>query len=99
MRSLHVALLTGVFAALLPFAPAFAEWTPQGRVSFRQGCMNTCQGGDVTKSLRCTNYCVCVAADLEKAYPDMQRFMRLHETADPAYVQRARAIDQACSNR
>lgn len=68
-------------------------------MNFRQGCVNSCQGGDVTKSLQCTNYCACVTTDLEKAYPDMRLFVRLNETKDPDYVQRARVIAQACRSR
>ena len=99
MRSLHAILITGVVAALLPLAPAFAEWTPGGRGSFRQGCVNSCQKGDVTKAVACSTYCVCVTSELEKAYPDMRLFMQLNETKDPVFIQRARGINQACSNR
>lgn len=99
MRSLGVFLSIGVVAAVLPLAPAWAEWTPGGRTNFRQSCTSSCQQGDVTKAVPCSNYCVCMTIELEKAYPDMRLFIRLNETKDPAYIQRARGIDQACSNR
>jgi hypothetical protein len=91
--------MIGFVATLLPLAPAFAEWTRGARQGLRERCMNICQGGDVTKSLQCTNYCVCLVADLEKAYPDQELYLRLDARQDPAFVQRGRAISQACINR
>lgn len=99
MRALRVCLMVGVAVALLPLAPAFAEWSRQQRVTFRDGCVSACQKGDVTKGVWCQTMCACRTSELEKAYPDPRQFERLVETPDAAFAQRSRAIEQTCRNR
>lgn len=99
MRSLRVVLMIGVAAAALPFAPAFAEWSPRWRGSFYDKCWEACRGGNVTKNVQCGNYCACLMREMETSYPDEREFRRLDGTMnpEPAYAQRARAIHQSCN--
>jgi hypothetical protein len=98
MRSLRVFLMIGVAAAVLPLAPAFAEWSPEQRRTFRGGCIESCQR-DGAKAIWCQNYCVCVTSEIEKAYPTELVFERLMERPDAAFNQRRSGIDQTCRNR